>query len=841
MSVDQFILDQWKEDNTLFVETIASKEVERLMNNQNMVIVTGHPGSGKSAIVRHVALKFREQGWNVKVVYTVMQIINLSTLVLNDKTLFVLNDPIGKESFDEIEYTKWRKYEECLKAYLKKIKLLLSCRKYISCDHKVKGLLKDESKIVNLSCNQFKLSYEEKEQIWRKHAHGETVSREELELFVKEIQNFRKLCKEKYCALVLLLLFNNDISVEDIGESVISRTQFELALELCDMNKNTSPYAIIDAFETLQGFFVKRIGNRYHFYHDFVKEVTAFVFGKVYPLQMIHYADIGFLRKNVNLGHHDKSDQLTIYLSDKYINALGKRLFNDFLGERLLDVVLNPCLKNKKVIDFFIGELKRHPEKLEMLLEEKRLQIDNQEMNLPFNDCFLSKLLFVSLEENISPLCAIIIFCDKRLSLYCLNALQKMPHYFIGKSVFSSICCNGSIDMFAMLKKHHIKESLAEKWKFLYPIHIATAFKNNGILKQLLQIGADVNLKTANENYWTPLTLAAAGNDTEEYEEFDMRYFPHLRRYETVQLLLRYKACINLCNGDGATPLYIACEAGYENIVKILIYNGADINLRMKDGASPLYIACQKGQSNIVTYLLKKGAEPNICTKDGPSPLSLACQKGYPDVVAQLLRFGANINFCNKYGASPLFQACQQGQKGIVHLLLSSGADINLCNEYKASPLLTACLHGHFSIVQLLLKNRANINSCNKYGASPLYVACKQGQNSIVQLLINYGADINLCKKNKESPLHIACENGFDIIVQLLMSNGALINSCNENGHSPLHIACQHGHVTIVQLLLNNGADINLCKANKVNSLDIARQRGYDGIVQLLQNHESFL
>lgn len=287
--LDQAILDQWKKDNTLFVETIASKEVERLINDQNMVIVTGHPGSGKSAIVHHVALKFREQGWNVKVVDTVMQIINLSTLVLNDKTLFVLNDPIGNESFDEMEYTTWRKYEECLKTYLKKIKLLLSCRKYILCDHKVKGLLKNESKIVDLSCNQFKLSYEEKEQIWRKHAHDETVSREELkqiiktemyfpllcklyiyqksklrffeapvELFEEEIQNFKKFCKEKYCALVLLVLFNNDISVEDIGESVISRKKFELALELCDMNKNTSPYAIIDAFETLQGFFVQR-------------------------------------------------------------------------------------------------------------------------------------------------------------------------------------------------------------------------------------------------------------------------------------------------------------------------------------------------------------------------------------------------------------------------------------------------------------------------------------------------------------------------------------------------------------------------------------------------------
>lgn len=876
-SLNQVTLKQWQEDNKLFVERNASKEVERLLDSQNMVIVTGHPGSGKSEIVHHVALKLRKQGWNVKVIHTVrvmIQIINSFTRGLNDKTIFVLNDPIGKDSFDEIEYTIWRKYEESLKVCLKKIKLLMSCRKYILSDDKVKGLLKNESTIVDITCNQFKLSYEEKEKIWRKHALDEDVSKEELkqivqtetyfpllcklyvhhkinkkeklrffkapvELFEEELRNFRESCKEKYCALILLVLFNNKFCVKDIRGSVISRNKYEFALEVCEMKKDTSTYEIINAFEALQGSFVKKIGDTYHFYHDLIMGVTGLVFGKDYPFQIIHYADIGFLKQKVKLSHHDTRDRFTIYLSDKYIDALGGRLFNDILGEHLLDIVLNPCLKDARVIDVFIKELERHPEKLKMLLEKKRLQIDNQEMNQPISHWFWSKLAFVSLKDKISPLCAIIIFCDTRLSLYCLKSLQQMPNYLIGNSVFSSICCNGSKYMFAMLRKHLSRESLTEKWKFFYPIHIASVFKNNEILRELLQMGADVNLKTANENYWTPLTLAAARNNTEENEETDIKKSLQLRRHDTVQLLLSNSACINLCNGDGASPLYIACEAGHEDLVKLLLYSEADINLRMKSGASPLYIACQEGHGIIVTLLLKQGAVLNLRTKDGPSPLSIACKKGYTEVVQQLVHYGANINVCNKYGASPLFQACQQGQEGIVQLLLSYGADINLSNEYKASPLLTACLHGHVSIVQLLLENGADVNLCNKYGASPLYVACKHGQNSIVQLLITYGADINLCMKNKDSPFHISCKNGYDKIVELLMSNGALINSCNENGHSPLHIACQHGHNTIVQLLLHNGVDINLCNANKVSSLDIARQRGYDDIVQLLRNHES--
>lgn len=402
MLLDKALFELWEEDNKQFVETKASKEVERLIKCQNIVIVIGHTGSGKSAIVHHGALKYRSQGWKVKPVCTVMDVvqnINISTRDLDDKILFVLSDPIGKDSFDELEYTLWRKYEEILKAIFKKFKVLMSCRKHIINDNKVKGLLKDKSHVVDLSNDNFKLSIKEKENIWNKYDVDKTVSRKELEeiiqtetyfpllcklyftnranikdklrffkspveLFEREIQNFRESCKEKYCALVLLVLFNNNICVKDIMESAISIEKYELALELCGMWKSTAPHNIFDALETLQGFFVKKVGDMYHFYHDFVMEVTTFVFGKDNPLELIQFADIGFLRKRVKLGCHHKTDQFTIYLSNAYIDALGKRLFNDIFEDRLLDVVLNPCLNNEEVIYFFINEFEHHPEKL---------------------------------------------------------------------------------------------------------------------------------------------------------------------------------------------------------------------------------------------------------------------------------------------------------------------------------------------------------------------------------------------------------------------------------------------------------------------------------------------
>lgn len=184
MPLDHDIIEQWKESNKSYVETKASKEVEKLTKTQNLVIVTGHSGSGKSAILRHIALKYRCQGWNIKPVVKVeniIQVINFSKQNLRNNTLFVLNDPIGKDSFDEIEYNSWGRYEENLEACLKSVKLLLSCRFYILNDNRVKGIFKDKSNIVDISNEDIKMNREEKERIWYTYASKESVPEEELE------------------------------------------------------------------------------------------------------------------------------------------------------------------------------------------------------------------------------------------------------------------------------------------------------------------------------------------------------------------------------------------------------------------------------------------------------------------------------------------------------------------------------------------------------------------------------------------------------------------------------------------------------------------------------------
>lgn len=154
-------------ENAMFIPTTACEEVESLINNQNLVIVVGQSGSGKSAIIQHIALKYRSQGWAVKLVTGVGEILKayVSNNILPNKTLFVINDPIGKESFDEMAFASWTKYDSDLRACLKNIKILLSCRKCVQCDIRANGLFKDNSNIIEIDSGKCILSDDEKRKI----------------------------------------------------------------------------------------------------------------------------------------------------------------------------------------------------------------------------------------------------------------------------------------------------------------------------------------------------------------------------------------------------------------------------------------------------------------------------------------------------------------------------------------------------------------------------------------------------------------------------------------------------------------------------------------------------
>lgn len=208
--------------------------------------------------------------------------------------------------------------------------------------------------------------------------------------------------------------------------------------------------------------------------------------------------------------------------------------------------------------------------------------------------------------------------------------------------LFSSVCCNGSLYLFDFLSKNTSKEYLTEQWENFSPIHIASMFHNFEILDELIRLGFNVNLLTAQMNL-TPLLLAAGNNSTTNYETEDQSS-SKARRNKTVQILLSNGADINLCTESGVSPLYIACYNGHKSTKRLLLSNAAEIDLCDDNGANPFHIACQNGHDIIAQLLLSKGANINSCMKNGSSPLYLSCENGYDGFVQFLICNGADVN-----------------------------------------------------------------------------------------------------------------------------------------------------------------------------------------------------
>ena len=89
----QDILNDWTKNVNMFVSTRASERVFNRIKWEQSVTVTGNPGVGKTATMRYVALKMKDEGYTVVPTNSPKDIINFSEE--GKKMLFVVDDACG--------------------------------------------------------------------------------------------------------------------------------------------------------------------------------------------------------------------------------------------------------------------------------------------------------------------------------------------------------------------------------------------------------------------------------------------------------------------------------------------------------------------------------------------------------------------------------------------------------------------------------------------------------------------------------------------------------------------------------------------------------------------------
>lgn len=253
-------------------------------------------------------------------------------------------------------------------------------------------------------------------------------------------------------------------------------------------------------------------------------------------------------------------------------------------------------------------------------------------------------------------------------------------------------------------------------------------------VKQFLQKGADANLK---DDCNIPV----------------IAYAVNRLRPDLLKMLIESGANVNEIDGfDNQSPLLslidkFSYESRREQIyesVQILIKGGADVNLKSKYGKSALILAVLFEEEKLVEMLIAAGADVNF--KDGErTAYSYAAQLGNKNLKKLLIDYGADTtigvdDYKEQYGENAFFQAAADGRTDVVEAMLAAGMNVNAVNAGKMTALMRAT---EDSTVDLLVSAGADVNLKDNAGFTALIWAAAFRRKSHVEKLIAAGADVN--------------------------------------------------------------------------------------------------
>lgn len=237
-----------------------------------------------------------------------------------------------------------------------------------------------------------------------------------------------------------------------------------------------------------------------------------------------------------------------------------------------------------------------------------------------------------------------------------------------------------------------------------YPLMLASEYGNLGVVKHLVNRGADVHYDAD-----APLLIATQRG--------------HL---DIIKYLVSKGADIHA--QDDLVLLWPSTN-GRLDILKYFIEQGVDVDARF---GLALSTAATKGYFNMVKYLISKGADVNI---QNSQPLKLASYNGHLNIVQYLVEHGAEVNPGRNpfegFSGSPLRWASKAGKLDVVKYLLENGADIHADGDYA---LREASKGGHLDVVKYLVEKGADVHADGDYA---LLIAKENGHSDVAKFLEN--------------------------------------------------------------------------------------------------------
>lgn len=387
--------------------------------------------------------------------------------------------------------------------------------------------------------------------------------------------------------------------------------------------------------------------------------------------------------------------------------------------------------------------------------------------------------------------------------------------------------------IYAILNQHYdivkmlIKAGASLKNHYHYTVLTAAATTGNIDLAKIF-LALDIDVNSTTESGLSPLMSAAKRG--------------HM---EMVKFLISIGANLYAMSKDSKNLLMFACESGNIELVKLFLSYNIDINHRGKtynnehdktgwDNDTPLIIAAEKGYKDIVELLLAQKADPYLTGVWDKNALIAATIGGNIELVKLFLQYNFDINAKHEHARkSALVECCYLGHVEILKLFLSQNIDIHHENNFEALHYALMQKNKNIEIISLLIKAGADINRPRCTDATPLFYALcdsypPNNNYEIVKLLIDNGASINSINKDYP-PLTQACFYRNKECVKLLLSKGADVHFKDKSGKNALGSSID-SHTTydleIVEILLQAGIDPNSLNIYKTPFLTYFAEKG---------------
>ncbi|KAJ8307259.1 hypothetical protein KUTeg_015343, partial [Tegillarca granosa] len=802
-----------------FVTTRATQALETSIDQNNVTLIKGPPGSGKTANAHHIALKYKQKGYQIFNVQSIEKIFDL--WMQEGSQLFVLDDIFGIHKADESELHRWKKCKEDLTFMFDNscIKILATIRSYIHQDALLEFL---EYQAVDISSSDISLTNEEREEMFSKYSSyqerddlsglalvrftAEKISNYSIEDFFnkplseligKELQDFSVNEKVRYFCLLYCMMNDNCIEVDMVSladKEDKTKTVRENLLKICKLPVSLPVTEIKSKLDTLLNTYLKREGDTYQFIHDIVHDAIVQHVNQL-PLEIkrliLKHSTPNFIKDRTHLGSIDKSaSQAAIVITKDLEDAWGDCELNCIKEGHWNEVFENTCIRTKQADEILTRSLNRLGDRsIKKFANNCKGKLDKRVLSVKLlSEYTLSIESKLSGEDctilHFSVLLGLLDFTKSLLRFINVFKKHVINHHL---NLLLLACLSGNVEMVLLFKKYGLNKYSSGK---LTPLFLSSGLGNDVIVKTLIEYGSSVNTRNTVQKQ-TPLFIASRyGHD------------------KVVKLLIKSGAAINKSDSDGNSALHIACLQSYADIVKLLIEAGVDVKKPNRHGDSALSSACLNSTTDMVRLLIEAGMDVKNPNSDGDSALYMACLNSNTDMVRLLIEAGMDVKNPNIDGYSALSMACMNNNTDLVKLLIEAGVDVKKPNSDGDSALYLACFNRNADIVRLLIEAGMDVKNPNSDGYSALSIACLGSDADIVKLLIDAGVDVNKSDRLGDSALHTACRQSNADIVKLLIKAGVDANKPDSDGNSALYIACRHSNPDIVNLLIEAGVDV---------------------------------